>query len=57
VLVCSLCGPLAVVLLAGLLRGPARIAALASMLGLVYWWVGALRWYHSAGMASFEFCC
>ncbi|WP_377702760.1 hypothetical protein [Pseudoduganella sp. UC29_71] len=57
VLVCSLCGPLAVVLLAGLLRWPARIAALASMLGLVYWWVGALRWYHSAGMASFVFCC
>ncbi|KQV79082.1 hypothetical protein ASD15_20680 [Massilia sp. Root351] len=57
VLICALCGPLAVAVLAGLLRWPARTAALASMLGLVFWWVGALRWYHTAGMVSFVFCC
>ena len=57
VLICALCGPLAVAVLAGLLRWPARTAALASALGLVFWWVGALRWYHSAGMVSFVFCC
>eukprot|EP01034_Spumella_vulgaris_P029016 gene29016-35990_t len=57
VLICALCGPLAVAVLAGVLRWPARTAALASMLGLVFWWVGALRWYHSAGMVSFVFCC
>ena len=57
VLICALCGPLAVAVLAGLLRWPARTVALASALGLVFWWVGALRWYHSAGMVSFVFCC
>lgn len=54
---CALAAPLAVVLLAGLLRWPARHAALAALLGLAFWWVGALRWFHTAGMASFVFCC
>ncbi|KQW90156.1 hypothetical protein ASC94_20690 [Massilia sp. Root418] len=57
VLACALAAPLAVVLLAGLLRWPARHAALAAALGLAFWWVGALRWFHTAGMVSFVFCC
>lgn len=57
VLACALAAPLAVVLLAGLLRWPWRHAALAAALGLAFWWIGALRWFHTAGMASFVLCC
>jgi hypothetical protein len=57
ILVCSLLGPLSVVWMARLLKWPLLCAATASAIGLALWWIGALHWYHSAGMASFVCGC
>ena len=53
VLVCALIGPLAVVWLGRLLRWPAWHSAMAAALGLALWWIGALHWFHTAGMVSY----
>jgi hypothetical protein len=53
VLLSALIAPLAVVGMARVLRWPLLHTALAAMAGLAYWWIGALRWYHTAGMVSF----
>lgn len=53
VLACALIAPLSVVLATMMLRWPILHAALASLAGLAFWWIGALRWYHTAGMVSF----
>lgn len=34
----------------------AQIVA-ASVAGTLFWWCGAFRWYHTAGMVSFVFAC
>ncbi len=53
ILACALVAPLAVVWTARMLHWPTLHTAIASALGLALWWIGALHWYHTAGMASF----
>lgn len=53
ILACALVAPLAVGWMARLLHWPPLHTAIACALGLALWWVGALHWYHTAGMASF----
>lgn len=53
ILACAMAGPLAIAWMARLLGWPPMHAAIASAVGLALWWVGALHWYHTAGMASF----
>jgi hypothetical protein len=53
VLACSLAASLALPAMAWLLRWPAAAALAAAWAGLAFWWIGALRWYHTAGMSSF----
>ncbi|MDB5934857.1 MAG: hypothetical protein JWQ01_2201 [Massilia sp.] len=50
---CSLAGPLAVAWMARLLRWPPTHTIVACATGLAVWWIGALHWYHTAGMVSF----
>ena len=57
VLLCALIGPLAVVGMGRLLRWPVLHTAMASALGLVVWWIGALHWFHTAGMVSYVCGC
>ena len=57
VLLCALAFPLTLAALARLLRWPAAHTALAMALGVVAWWVGALHWFHTAGMVSFVAVC
>lgn len=57
VLLCALAFPLAIAAMARGMRWPAAHTALALALGLAVWWMGAMRWYHTAGMASFVLCC
>ncbi len=53
VLLSALLAPLAVIVLARQLRWPVIHTAIAAFIGLAFWWIGAMRWYHTAGMASF----
>jgi hypothetical protein len=53
VLACALVSPLAVVWMARLLCWSPRHTAVAAAFGIALWWIGALHWYHTAGMASF----
>lgn len=53
VLACALLAPLAILLMARRLRWPLPHTAFAALAGLAFWWIGALHWYHTAGMASF----
>jgi hypothetical protein len=53
VLACALIAPLSPAAMARLLRWPPLHAAVASAIGLALWWVGALHWFHTAGMVSF----
>ena len=50
---CALIAPLAIVAMGRLLRWPSLHTAFAAMIGLAFWWIGAMRWFHTAGMASF----
>lgn len=53
VLVCALIAPVAVVGMARVLRWPLIHTTFASLIGVAFWWIGAMRWYHTAGMVSF----
>ncbi|MGZ8215943.1 hypothetical protein [Methylomagnum sp.] len=48
-LIAPICAPLAALIL-GFWR---RVIGLASLFGLLLWWVSAFHWYHTAGMVSF----
>jgi hypothetical protein len=50
---CALIAPLAIVWMAVLLDWPRTHTAIAAAAGLAFWWIGALHWYHIAGMVSF----
>jgi hypothetical protein len=49
----ALIAPLAVVAMARVLRWPLIHTAFAALIGLAFWWIGAMRWFHTAGMVSF----
>jgi hypothetical protein len=53
ILACALVAPLAVFWMARLRQWPPVHTAIACAAALALWWVGALHWYHTAGMASF----
>ncbi len=53
VVVCSLIAPLAIWALGQLLGWSKWHKILALVIGLLLWWVGVFRWYHTAGMVSF----
>ncbi|WP_426173178.1 hypothetical protein [Massilia sp. TWR1-2-2] len=53
IFVCALLGPVAVAWMARLLKWSPVHGAVAAAVGLAMWWVGALHWYHTAGMVSF----
>lgn len=53
VLVCSLVPPLSIWGLGRVLHWTGRHIFIALVIGLLLWWVGVFRWYHTAGMVSF----
>lgn len=57
VFLCALLAPLSLVGVGALLRWPVFQTAVVAVLGILFWWVGALHWYHTAGMVSFVFAC
>lgn len=57
VFACALIAPAAIVLLGHLLRWTAAQTIIAGLVGLLFWWIGAFRWYHTAGMVSFVCAC
>lgn len=46
-------GPVSLVLACAILGLGVREAAIAGVLAVMAWWIGPLRWYHTAGMVSF----
>lgn len=52
-LACGLVSPLAIASIGPLLRLPTANCIALSLAGIVFWWVGAFHWYHTAGMAAF----
>jgi hypothetical protein len=53
VLLCTLLAPAALPAMAWVLRWPRAHTGVVALAGLAFWWIGALRWYHTAGMSSF----
>ena len=54
---CALIAPLSVASVGVLLRWPVMQTLVLALLGTLFWWIGAFRWYHTAGMASFVCAC
>lgn len=52
-LACGLVSTLAIASIGLLLRLPTANCIALSLAGIVFWWVGAFHWYHTAGMAAF----
>jgi hypothetical protein len=57
VFLCALIAPLAIASVGMILRWPAIQTAVAALIGILFWWIGAFRWYHTAGMVSFVCAC
>ncbi|MCX7113466.1 MAG: hypothetical protein NTX45_25870 [Proteobacteria bacterium] len=57
VFTCALIAPTAIVGMAFVLRWPYLHSALAALAGIFFWWIGALHWYHTAGMVSYVCAC
>lgn len=57
VFLCALLAPLSLASVGALLRWPVFQTGVAAVLGTLFWWIGALHWYHTAGMVSFVFAC
>lgn len=53
----ALIAPASIAVVGLLLRWPCSQAIAATVLGLLFWWLGAFRWYHTAGMVSFVCAC
>lgn len=45
--------PSLLVLTCHLLRLPASVAVVTAILAILFWWTGAMRWYHTAGMVAY----
>ncbi|MBK1694469.1 hypothetical protein CKO09_06910 [Chromatium weissei] len=50
-LIASICLPLTLIIL----RFERNAIAVSALLGLLLWWTGMFRWFHTAGMVSFVF--
>lgn len=57
VFLCSLAPVFAIWALGRMLKWSQWQAGFALILGLLLWWVGVFRWYHTAGMVSFVAAC
>lgn len=57
VFICALIAPVSIVVVAFLLRWPIGQTIVATVIGFLFWWLGAFRWYHTAGMVSFVCAC
>jgi hypothetical protein len=57
VFACALIAPAFIVVTGLLLRWPASQTIVATLTGFLFWWLGAFRWYHTAGMVSFVCAC
>lgn len=57
VFLCALLAPLSIASIGVLLRWPVVQTLVLALLGTLFWWIGAFRWYHTAGMASFVCAC
>lgn len=57
VFLCALIAPLSIASVGMLLRWPAIQTAVIALIGILFWWIGAFRWYHTAGMVSFVCAC
>lgn len=57
VFLCALIAPLSITSIGMLLRWPVVQTLVLALLGTLFWWIGAFRWYHTAGMASFVCAC
>ena len=44
--------PASLALASGLLRWPATASWIAAVTGVLLWWTGPMRWYHTAGLVS-----
>ena len=53
VFISALLAPAFVLLAMRLLRADAVATVVATLLGLLLWWISAFHWYHTAGMVSF----
>ena len=52
-LACGLLSPLAIASIGPMLQLATANCIALSLAGIVFWWVGAFHWYHTAGMAAF----
>lgn len=53
VFLCALIAPVSLVCVGVLLRWPAIQTTGIALLGILFWWIGAFHWYHTAGLVSF----
>lgn len=54
---CALIAPASIVAVGVLLRWSTGQTIIATLMGFLFWWLGAFRWYHTAGMVSFVCAC